>query len=506
VLSAGDTVWLTVGTYNGPFTVNIDSGKAGQPIVFRQRRGDIAKIVQNGGFGDQTTATLTVSSRSAYTEYWDFEVLNSSTASRSTSTPTDTSHELVPNSVWNVASHTKFVNLIIHDGGQAIQNDPSAGDVLISGCIIYNNGWERTNPANPNESKTDGHGLYLRHNSTADSLIATDNIIFNQFGYGIHAFVNGGTGYLNNIRLSGNISFDNGSLSQFGTSANLGNLGDPAAIGMTIDGNMLYFADSSTLNITQSYIVTAARNLAYGSASNSIRRHNYIVDGNPFSDGGSGWTIPTPGDSDLTSSTPWSGTNTVIVRRTLGDRNRANVVIYHGSGAPTSAAVALDTLVSINDSFVVSNAQNFRSIVTGGRYTGPVTLQLSDTGPPTPLGWTPRHPVKTSPNFDVFVATRVPVPPPLSTPTITGPTQMNSGQTCHFYASSTGGFPPITYTWAFSGGSIVGYSPQNGVFLAAAEGSSGTTDLVVTARDSIGTQKQSDVHVTIDNWTSHSCN
>jgi hypothetical protein len=287
VLTAGDTVWLLEGTYRGAFTVQ-KGGQPSQPIVFRQWPGARVVIDRAGGIPGtaQTPSTLTLDAE--WVELWDFEVTNSSPQERkdpiATSNGDLVSHWWVPNSVYIKRSHAKVVNLTIHDGGQAIAKEPGAFDIVVSGCIIYNNGWERPNVSG-SISKTDGHGLYLR-NDGPDALIAADNIVFNQFGYGIHVYTNNGEGFLRNITLSNNVSFNNGTLSQFGTQANLGNLGQPSSENMTIESNRLYFSPSG-LN------PAAAVNLAYGNTSGaSSRNANYIVGGTPRTTEGTGWNIP----------------------------------------------------------------------------------------------------------------------------------------------------------------------------------------------------------------------
>lgn len=503
ILTGGDTVWLLGGTYTGTFSATL-TNSSGTPIVFRQQRGETAKLVQNGGFGQSTTPSLTVQPQATWIEFWDFEITNTSTTQRSDSG--GSSHEWVPHAIWNKASHTKFVNLILHDVGHAFLNDPTASDVMISGCIIYNNGWQRPNP--PGDlAEIDGHGLYLRNNSTTEYVVASDNIIFNQFGYGIHVYTNATEGLLNRIRLSGNVLFNNGSMTRFGTNANLGNLGEPVAQNQIIEFNRLFFSTQTALNAAPNdgQQLAVGRNLAYGTSSpgTSTRNANYAIGGNPIVEPGSGWTTQ---GSDITSAVPFEE-KVFPARVTAADNKRANIVVFTPSLKATIQADVTGFLVA-GDQYTVRNAQQFSTIIKSDTYSGTGTISFSNAGVAaqgsvgTP---TLRWPVTTGPLFNVFVVARTPAPPLVAT-TFTAPSFMNSGQTCNLYASSTGGVSPITYTWSFVGSAVVGYSPQNGVFLAAAQGSSGYSDITVTARDAVGSEKEATKRITIDNWTTYFCN
>ena len=75
--------------------------------------------------------------------------------------------------------------------------------------------------------------IYLRSNT--GPVMARDNIMFNQFGYGVHVFTNPGQGQLNNIRLEGNVSFNNGTLSNNSSSSNILFGGDDYSTGGVFD-------------------------------------------------------------------------------------------------------------------------------------------------------------------------------------------------------------------------------------------------------------------------------
>src|ERR1041385_2502986 len=151
-------------------------------------------------------------------------------------TTDSTTRDWRPDVVANFASHTKYINLVVHDGGVAFYNESDYADVEITGCLIYNNGWQSPRFG-------DGHALYLR--SLAGPVVARDNIMFNQFGYGMHVYTDSAVGGLAGITLDGNVSFNNGSPSLQYAGSNNANLligGGMPVTASTVRNNMTYFS------------------------------------------------------------------------------------------------------------------------------------------------------------------------------------------------------------------------------------------------------------------------
>ena len=171
--------------------------------------------------------------RGEWTVVWGLEVTNSD-PDRTTSS---TSNSVRPNGVVNYASNTRYVNLVVHDAGVAFFNDPEYHDVEISGCIMYNNGWQ-------GPDRGHGHALYLKTNT--GPLLARDNVVFNQFGYGVHAYASSGGGELRNIRVEGNVAFNNGTLASNSESANILLGGEEYATGDVVRDNFTYFSPGVT--------------------------------------------------------------------------------------------------------------------------------------------------------------------------------------------------------------------------------------------------------------------
>jgi len=76
-------------------------------------------------------------------------------------------------------------------------------DIEIYGCLAYNNGWQESIFGN-------GHGIYAK--STSGPVYLRDNILFNQFGYGLHIYTIAGPDGLTNLHAEGNVSFNNGAV------------------------------------------------------------------------------------------------------------------------------------------------------------------------------------------------------------------------------------------------------------------------------------------------------
>jgi hypothetical protein len=185
---AGDTIWLHGGTYSGAFTSSL-TGQPDQPIIVRQFPGERATIdcPQTNG------AALTING--AWTWYWGFEVMSSST-NRTTARCTG---------VNVCGANTKCINLVVHDCGVGIGSWSTATNSEIYGCLIYNNGWQ-----GPGKDRGHGHGIYTQ-NERGTKLLR-DNILFNQFGYGVHIYTEKGA--IQGFDLEGNISFNNGTLTR----------------------------------------------------------------------------------------------------------------------------------------------------------------------------------------------------------------------------------------------------------------------------------------------------
>ena len=394
----GDTVWLRGGTYRGPFHSTL-TGTAAAPIVVRQYPGERAIIDGAGSLND----TFVV--RGAYAIFWGFEVVNTD-RTRCCSTSSNFRADMVT----NYAPHTKFVNLIVHDGGPGFFVSTTYPDVEIYGSIVYNIGYQ-------GPDRGHGHAMYIK--SDVGPVLVRDNIMFNQFGFGVHEYTDAGSGQLRNIHVEGNVVFNSGLLSNNSQSANiLAGGGQAPADGITVTDNMTYYPPGyGAKNIQVGPVsglsngsMTVRNNYAIGGSTSLYVGHwrHAVVDGNTLLGGGG---IDTRTDLHATARvapTPSTGT-TVLVRRNAYEPGRANIIVYNWSGLAT-AAVDVSKVLHVGERYAVWNVQDlFGTPVAGGTYDGgSIILPMTAVPPPPPIGMASSPAPVTGPLFNVFLLARTP--------------------------------------------------------------------------------------------------
>ena len=429
----GDTIWVRGGTYAGTFTSTL-TGTAAAPIVVRRYPGERATLA-----GDGSSNTLKIDG--AWTYFWGLEV--------QVSTPDRTNPRM--DAVYvRYTANVKLINLVVHDGGTGIYTEPGAPGVEIYGCVVYNNGWQ----AGAGD-RGHGHAIYVKND--AGTKLVRENVLFNQYGFGVHEYSDLGSGGLNNIRVERNISFDNGSLALPGTSG-AGNMqigGEEPVNNSTVLSNMTYSAPSmSELNVRFGYGGVRSGSLAVSG--------NYIVGGNPVLTV-EDWTsavvtgdtligvdqVVILTDSNLAGQTwtsnhyyqdplaaAWrylttdytfsgwqgatglSGTDVAVAGTPLAARvavqpnvyeaGRGTVVVYNWSLQP-SVPVDLSGVLRTGDHYEVRSVQAlFGPPVASGTYGGGgIGIPMTPILPPTPIGLASSPAPVTGPAFDVFIVTRV---------------------------------------------------------------------------------------------------
>ena len=372
----GDTIWVRGGTYTAPFRSTL-RGTASARIVVRTYPGERAIIDGRNASGDNFVVA------GSYSVFWGLEFTNSS-GSRTT---TVINHNFRPNMLVNSGPSNKYINLVLHDGGVAFFTYSAYADVEVYGSIVYNNGWQAPDRGH-------GHAMYLK--SDVGPLTARDNVIFNQFGYGIHAYTNSGSGWLNGIRLEGNVSFNNGSLSTTGTSANIGNLGQPAANDLIVRDNMTYFAPS-----------LSGTNLTLGSGSGLIATGNYVVGGSGITQGT--WSGAAVSGNTVLSSATSSRSTQVFVRPNAYEAGRANIIVYNW-GQQGSVSVPAPASLAIGARYEIRNVQDlFGAAVASGTFGGgSITVPIVGVQPPVPVGMSSSPAPATGTAFNVYVLTVLP--------------------------------------------------------------------------------------------------
>ncbi len=371
----GDTVWLRGGTYAGQFRSTL-TGTAAAPIVVRQYPGERAIIDGGGSTSDTFVAD------GSYSVFWGFEMTNSDPV-RCCSTSSFFRADMMVSH----ATHVKFINMIVHDGGPGYYTWSPYGDVEIYGAIIYNIGYDGSDRGH-------GHGMYLKND--VGPLVVRDNILFNSYGYGIHAYTNTGDGLLNGIHLEGNVSFNSGTLSAQGTSGNIGNLGQPPANNMAMIDNMTYFSPG-----------IGGSNWLLGSGDGLTATGNYVVGGTGMSQGT--WTNAIITGNTVITSGAKPTQPLVFVRPNAYEPGRANVIIYNWS-RQAAVSVDLSSVLSVGRRYEVRNVQDlFGAPVASGTFGGgTLSFPMAGITPPTPIGLTSSPSPVTGPDFNVFLVTTLP--------------------------------------------------------------------------------------------------
>jgi len=402
----GDTIWLRGGTYTGRFTSQL-KGEPNKPIIVRQYPGERVTFDTNDGI-----ELPTINVRGSYTWLWGFEVTDSNMA-RSSVPPAPAVKRGA--GVHLLSPGSKLINLVIHDTGQGVLSTDAAPDAEINGCLIYYNGLD-------GPDRGHGHGIYVQ-NDTGNKRIV-DNILFRQFGWGIHAYTEGGK--LNDMYFEGNTSFDNGILSKVSGPQTNFLIGASGAAAESPDSSEKVAKKTKLLNNYSFFSIPGgvAANLGYskGIASPTIL-DNYLVAGRalalvnafaPITMSGNTvyGTVTGFASADFPGNTFTTDRPTgvkVFVRPNQYEPGRANITIYNWDRQGT-VAVSLKGILSAGTEYEIRNAQNFFGpVVRSGTYDGSSTVPLPMTGltPATPVGLP--TPTGTGPDFQVFVV--VPKPP-----------------------------------------------------------------------------------------------
>ncbi len=420
----GDTIWLRGGVYRGDFVSTL-AGAPGRPVVVRQLPGERATI--EGQLWVNGAATL----------YWGFEIRQADALA--TNRPT----------LVALGSDTRYVNLIIHDAGEnGISFHTGFGVNEVYGCIVYNNG---------NTEHLD-HGIYASND--AGEKFITDNVFFTNMASGIQVFATrSGHAQLVNVRVVGNISFNNSYISAERDEENLTAGADLVTAGLVVADNLLYFApggngqnmrvgleaqaDGSRINrdviVRDNYVVGGATVFRMENWQTAVVEGNTLVGNVPpaptrmmrmsgltsgyawsrnvfHADASARWrfdsvTTTVPGVwRDLTGLgasdeiiTTLPAATRVFVRPNKYERGRAHIAVVNWEGRST-VRVELHGVLRNGDHYEVRNVQDlWGTPVASGTYDGsPIELPMAGVEPPAAVG-RPATPPRTGPFFDTFL-------------------------------------------------------------------------------------------------------
>jgi hypothetical protein len=384
-LQPGDIVWLHGGLYAGSFVSSI-RGEEGNPVTVRSYPGEWAVV--DGASSEENTFSL----EGAWAVYRDFEVTNSNPER----------YGGRPEGVYVTGENLKLVNLVIHDTGNNGFWQPAL-NLELYGCLIYNNGYDDADRAH-------GHGVYTQ-NLDGTKRIA-DNVIFNGYSFGIHAYTEGGS--IQGFDVIGNVWFGSG-VAAAGTDTLKDNCligGLQPAARILLRENLGWADSGTTRSVRLGYDnpdnqdVTLEDNFFVGATTFAQPWTSITMTGNTFYSEVSGVDTALYPDNTYLGEPP-TGMN-VFVRPNAYEPMRAHVVVYNWDLAET-AEVDLGDILAPGAAYEVKNAQDyFGEPVASGVFDGaPVTLPLTGLEPVQPVGSPGAIDASemTGPGFNVFVVT-----------------------------------------------------------------------------------------------------
>lgn len=404
-VKAGDTIWIRGGTYRGAFQGRL-AGNEDAPIVIRSYPGE--RVVLDGSGSPQAGLTIF----GEWAVYWGFEVTNSDRR-RATSSTGSSPGDLSRGTAHGVivkGSHTKLVNMVVHDTGVGIGFWSEARDAELYGNIIFYNGWD-------GPDRGHGHGIYTQNRNGTKRI--ADNIIFQQFGSGLIVY-GSERAFLNNFVIEGNVLFNNGGLSQkTGYARNIMLGGGTVAEGPLIVDNYTYFAPAPKPGVDSIALYAGARHAVVkgnyfihgatpqypgGRALQLGTVHGLEMAGNVFQGSVSGFApAEYPGNEYYTASKRARGTR-IFVRPNAYEPGRGHIIVYNFD-LLNSVSVDLSALLAPGEAYEILDAQNlFGSPVVEGTYDGrPVSLPMQLTGVAPPVGASSPLLRHTAPVFAVFI-------------------------------------------------------------------------------------------------------
>lgn len=389
----GDTIWVHGGTYSGNFLSQL-AGTVTRPITVRNYNDE--RVIVDGGSSNDEVFYVT----GQYSWYWGLEVINSNPDRTSPDSGNGLPGRNRGEGLFVTGPSNRFINNLSHDTAQGMGNWEGATGAEVYGNLFYYNGWQ-----GPDGGA--GHGLYMNNNLGMKNI--ENNFIFSNFGYGIHAYTQGGQ--LKNIMLRNNTSFYNGHLSDgsvYTTNILLG--GYPQALYAMIFGNAAYSPQSGGGGLDLGYTggcnyCTVSNNfLAAATALRNIGTSpEKVIEGNlMYGAAPSGFETNYPNNT-YTSSPPVD--TTVLFRPNAYETDKANITIFNWPGA-SSVAIDPSSMLAAGDTYEVIDIQNyFGDPVLSSTYSGgSISIPMTNTAVTAAVGNNlPTAPAHTPTEFGTFM-------------------------------------------------------------------------------------------------------
>ncbi len=390
----GGTVWLRGGVYPVAGLTATIAGAEGRPITVRPVPGEPATIDGAAAAG----SVLTVNG--PWTVFRDFEITNSS--------PRRVGDDLQRGVGVDVhGANAKLINLVLHDLGGGIGMWSDAVDSEVYGNIVYYNGWRGSD-------RSHGHGIYTQN--TTGTRRVTDNVIFGQFGAGIHAYASD-EGFLDNIHLEGNVVANNG-IPDGDFNILLGGHRRAERPVITsnytfdspgIGNNVGFAAGCAAAEIRDNYfaVVRGGYTLQLVNCSGRIEGNTFVGNARGIADG----AIVTQAElaaqySSNTFAGDRPGATKTIVRPNRYEPGRSHVIVYNWERVPAVDVDLSAAGLSVGAAYEIRDVRNLNGPpLVSDTYVGrDVQIPLVGLTATSMVGWSPA-PAHTAPEFAVFLVT-----------------------------------------------------------------------------------------------------
>ena len=338
-VAAGDVVWIHGGIYRHPNRANDQKG-----YEVRLAGSDSRPIQIRGVAGERVTIDggLTIVQPSTHLWVRDMEIVVSENSSMERRLNEPGSHPKSYGRPWgglNVYSGNgcKFIHLVIHDNAQGVSWWLGSRDSELYGCIIYDNGWDAPDRGH-------GHAVYTQNLEGIKTI--EDCFMTGGYGSSIHAYGSNRTS-VDNYSIRHNIVYNAGRFLIGG--------GSPSK-GISVLTNFLYNVDMQ---------------LGYSAPHNEDCevKGNLIVNGklqiNRFR------KVDESDNLLLSAEGERPSDEHVILRPSIYDPTRANLVIYNWKKAPQ---------VKVDVSSFLKPAERYRLMIPTNFYGTPYLSGTNNDG------------------------------------------------------------------------------------------------------------------------------
>ncbi len=369
------------------------AGRKGADITIRPYADERTILDNVVGGARPSKPPLTV--EGAYVTIRNLEVTSSSPARRSDTAGDDGR----PIGIDVRAPHTRLIDNIVHDTGDCVGHWVSATDAEISGNLLFFCGWDAPDRGH-------GHGLYVQNAGGTKDI--HDNVIFDTFGYGIHAYTEEGA--VDDLHFRRNVVFQSGVLSKVTPegAADIFVGGHKTALRPVIDGNFTYrergsnslgyWAGTDDAVVTNNWFVEGTDGLALL----TVGARHLTMTGNHFVGMAAGATRDSSNTVERAPRGVWR-----FVLPDGNDPRRATIVVYNWDASDV-VAVDVSSILHPGAAYELHNVQDyFGDVITGTYDGGPLRLSMLGHSVATPVGW--RTPLTTFPRFGVFLLVARPV-------------------------------------------------------------------------------------------------